>query len=59
MQKGVTEYPIVVGVRLSHQQADQLRQLARQDDRPTSVLLRRIITTALAKKRKEGARMTS
>jgi hypothetical protein len=55
MQRGVIEYPVVVGVRLSHQQADQVRRLARENDRPTSVLLRRMIAESLEQKQKEAS----
>jgi hypothetical protein len=52
MQRG-TIYPEVISIRLSRGQADQLRQAAQEDDRPISALLRRLITTTLAEKRKE------
>ena len=52
MQRG-TIYPEVISIRLSQGQADQLRQVAQEDDRPLSALLRRLITNALAEKRKE------
>ena len=47
MQRGVVEYPEVIGIRLSRLQAQQLRQLARADDRPTSAWLRRLIAETL------------
>jgi hypothetical protein len=49
MQKGIENYPAVVAVRLTRQQADQLRQRAQEDDRPASALIRRILTEALNK----------
>jgi predicted transcriptional regulator len=47
MRHGTIEYPTVVGVRLSREQADQLRQLARRDDRPVSAIIRRLVTETL------------
>ncbi len=47
MRHGAIEYPTVVGVRLSREQADQLRQLARRDDRPVSAIIRRLVTETL------------
>ncbi len=47
MRHGAVEYPTVVGVRLSREQADQLRQLARRDDRPVSAIIRRLVTETL------------
>ncbi len=47
MRHGPVEYPTVVGVRLSREQADQLRQLARRDDRPVSAIIRRLVTETL------------
>ncbi len=49
MRHGAIEYPRVVGVRLSREQADQLRQLARADNRPVSALIRRLVTETLSK----------
>ncbi len=53
MQRGAIEYPTVVGVRLSREQADQLRQLARADDRPVSAIIRRLVTETLSKQQTE------
>jgi predicted transcriptional regulator len=47
MRHRTIEYPTVVGVRLSREQADQLRQLARRDDRPVSAIIRRLVTETL------------
>ncbi len=49
MRHGAVEYPTVIGVRLSREQADQLRQLARADDRPVSAIIRRLVTETLSK----------
>jgi predicted transcriptional regulator len=48
-QRGVNVYPVVFGVRLSADQADKVRSMAKADDRPTSVVLRRLISDALAR----------
>ena len=49
MRHGAVEYPTVIGVRLSREQADQLRQLARTDDRPVSAIIRRLVAETLNK----------
>lgn len=49
MQRGILEYPAMVGVRLTAQQAAKLRELAAADDRPPSTLARRILADALAR----------
>ena len=48
-QRGVITFPAIVGVRLTADQAAQLRNLAAQDDRAPGALARRIIVEHLAK----------
>ena len=58
MHRGATQYSAVIGVRLSQEQADQLRQLARADDRPVSAIIRRLVTEILSKQEtKEAAKV--
>ena len=52
-QRGVTTYPTVIGIRLTADQAAQLRQIAAKDDRAPGALARRIIATHLAKRTAE------
>ena len=61
-QRGVITYPTVIGIRLTADQAAQLRQAAAKDDRPPGSLARRIIIEHLAKQQaatmNEGGSMT-
>ena len=49
-QRGVINYPTVIGIRLTQDQAAQLRQIAANDDRAPGAVARRIIAEALAKR---------
>jgi hypothetical protein len=51
MGRGTITYPMVVGIRLTVDQAAKLHALATADDRPPSTLARRLVVEGLARYR--------
>lgn len=43
----MSQYPVFMGLKMSADLADRLRRAAREDDRPLSAFVRRLLVTAL------------